>query len=148
MERKIYFYDKEKYFPLIKQFLRERGINVIDVRLCKYMEVDAEGNVEDILGKANFIVDTKNLEEGNFFYLFSEGRFWEAHESLEKIWRTKDGKEKDFQQSLILIATAMLKYCKGEKDIAFKLIMNAREILGKTTNNELLEFLKNIIVQK
>ncbi|NON61711.1 DUF309 domain-containing protein, partial [Acidianus sp. RZ1] len=118
MERKIYFYDKEKYFPLIKQFLRERGINVIDVRLCKYMEVDAEGNVEDILGKANFIVDTKNLEEGNFFYLFSEGRFWEAHESLEKIWRTKDGKEKDFQQSLILIATAMLKYCKGEKDIA------------------------------
>ena len=40
MKRVIYFYPKDCCDYTIKDKLRQMGINVIDVRICKYVEID------------------------------------------------------------------------------------------------------------
>jgi len=41
--------------------------------------------------------------------LFNDGRYWEAHEAWEDVWRTAAGQERAFVQALILLAAALHK---------------------------------------
>ncbi|ETN87758.1 DUF309 domain-containing protein [Thermus scotoductus] len=41
------------------------------------------------------------------WHLFQEGRFFEAHEVLEEVWREAQGEKRRFLQGLILLAAAL-----------------------------------------
>ena len=85
---------------LLKLRLREQlGERVIDVRTCILTEVDGYVNLEGL-----------NLSD-DLTSLILLRRFWEAHEKLETVWK-RDGNE--FARSLILLAAAEIKLCKGE----------------------------------
>ena len=47
--------------------------------------------------------------------LFNAGRFWEAHEALEVVWRATAGPERECWQGLILAAAAMLHRERGNR---------------------------------
>jgi uncharacterized protein len=47
--------------------------------------------------------------------LYNAGRFWEAHEALEVVWRATAGPERDRWQGLILAAAAMLHRERGNR---------------------------------
>jgi len=47
--------------------------------------------------------------------LYNAGRFWEAHEALEVIWRAAAPPERDCWQGLILAAAAMLHRERGNR---------------------------------
>jgi len=45
--------------------------------------------------------------------LYNAGRFWEAHEALETVWRASEGVERTLWQGLIQAAAAMLHRERG-----------------------------------
>jgi len=47
--------------------------------------------------------------------LYNAGRFWEAHEALEVVWRAASGPERSCWQGLILAAAAMLHRERGNR---------------------------------
>lgn len=47
--------------------------------------------------------------------LYNAGRFWEAHEALEAVWRAARAPERDLWQGLILAAAAMLHRERGNR---------------------------------
>jgi hypothetical protein len=47
--------------------------------------------------------------------LYNAGRFWEAHEAFEKVWRAAAGRERECWQGLILAAAAMLHRERGNR---------------------------------
>jgi hypothetical protein len=47
--------------------------------------------------------------------LYNAGRFWEAHEALEPVWRAAPPPERDFWQGLIQAAAAMLHRERGNR---------------------------------
>ena len=47
--------------------------------------------------------------------LYGAGRFWEAHEALEGVWRATHGRERECWQGLILAAAAMLHRERGNR---------------------------------
>ncbi len=54
--------------------------------------------------------------------LFNQGKFFEAHEVLEDVWRTASGLEKQFLQGLIQVAVALHHHSTGN-------IVGARSLL-------------------
>src|ERR1051326_1927978 len=42
--------------------------------------------------------------------LFNQGKYWEAHEAWEDIWRVSSGERKLYYQGLIQAAAALLHY--------------------------------------
>ena len=57
--------------------------------------------------------------------LFNGERYWECHEVLEGLWRTKQGEEKSLLQGIILICTAFVHHQKGEEEIAIGVLARA-----------------------
>jgi predicted metal-dependent hydrolase len=51
------------------------------------------------------------LEQG--LALIREGRFFEAHEELELVWRAADASERDFYQGLVHVAVAWYQAGRG-----------------------------------
>lgn len=47
--------------------------------------------------------------------LFNAGRYWEAHEALEAVWRCTSGPERAIWQGLIQAAAAMLHRERGNR---------------------------------
>jgi hypothetical protein len=47
--------------------------------------------------------------------LYNAGRFWEAHEALEVVWRATASPERECWQGLILAAAAMLHRERGNR---------------------------------
>jgi predicted metal-dependent hydrolase len=47
--------------------------------------------------------------------LFNQGRYWEAHEALEAVWREAVPPERDLWQGLIQAAAAMLHRERGNR---------------------------------
>ena len=45
--------------------------------------------------------------------LIREGRYFEAHEELELVWRAADGAERDFYQGLVHVAVAWYQAGRG-----------------------------------
>ncbi len=47
--------------------------------------------------------------------LYNAGRYWEAHEALEVVWRAAAAPERELWQGLILAAAAMLHRERGNR---------------------------------
>ena len=56
---------------------------------------------------------------------FNEERYWECHEVLEGIWKTKKDPEKRFLQSVILVCAAFVHHQKGEESVALGVLKRA-----------------------
>lgn len=56
---------------------------------------------------------------------FNAERYWEAHETLESIWRTTAGEEKLFLQGVILVCAALVHHQKGEDEVALGVLGRA-----------------------
>ncbi|AWR94744.1 DUF309 domain-containing protein [Acidianus brierleyi] len=120
------------FYPLI-DVKDLNGVNVIDIRKCKFTEIDiidSPDKVIKLLGIPLFIVDTDNIQ-GDFKKLFYECRFWEAHEVLEREWKKSSGELKKYLQALILICAAMIKFLKNQIDISDKLLQNALSLISE-----------------
>jgi uncharacterized protein len=57
--------------------------------------------------------------------LFNDERYWECHEVLEGVWRTKQGKEKNLLQGIILVCAAFVHHQKGEEAVALGVLGRA-----------------------
>ena len=62
--------------------------------------------------------------------LFNAERYWECHEVLEGIWRTKRGEDKLLLQGIILVCAAFVHHQKGEDRVALGVLERARRQLG------------------
>lgn len=57
-----------------------------------------------------------NLEElSNGIELFNQGKFFDAHEVLEDVWRTAPAAQKQFFQGLVQVAVAFHHYSAGNR---------------------------------
>jgi predicted metal-dependent hydrolase len=67
-----------------------------------------------------------------YFELFNQGRYFEAHEALEVLWLAERGKERaDFFKALIQLAGAFVHMEKGRLSPAAALFKLALGYLGK-----------------
>ena len=57
--------------------------------------------------------------------LFNAERYWECHEVLEGIWRTKLGDEKRLLQGIILVCAAFVHHQKGEDEVGMGVLRRA-----------------------
>jgi uncharacterized protein len=57
--------------------------------------------------------------------LFNDERYWECHEVLEGVWRTKQGLEKSLLQGIILVCAAFVHHQKGEEAVALGVLRRA-----------------------
>ena len=61
--------------------------------------------------------------------LFNAGKFYEAHEAWEDVWRPMHGAERDFFRGLIQLAVAMKKAREGNPAGAVRLLERAVQLL-------------------
>ncbi len=57
--------------------------------------------------------------------LFNDERFWETHEEVEALWKTKHGEEKEMLQGFILVAVAFVHLQKDEAEICISVLKRA-----------------------
>ncbi|MDG6917112.1 MAG: DUF309 domain-containing protein [Nitrososphaerota archaeon] len=57
--------------------------------------------------------------------LFDSERYWECHEVLEGVWRTKSGDERVLLQGMILVCAAFVHHQKGEDAVALGILERA-----------------------
>ena len=89
------------------------------------------------LVKLEFVRDLNlappHKEEADLFAeardLFNAERYWECHEVLEGVWRTKQGEEKLFLQGVILVCAAFVHHQKGEAKVALSVLRRAAKQL-------------------
>lgn len=61
--------------------------------------------------------------------LFNEERFWETHEEVEALWKTKEGAERELLQGFILVAVAFVHLQKDETEICLSILRRAMKKL-------------------
>lgn len=125
--------DPSQHDELLRE-LREllRGISeqVIDVRVGPdRLEVDLlASDVERVRDRLSALSEVEyavqvgeraagSVEEavGEAVSLIRQGRYWEAHEVLEGVWREAQGREKTALNGLILFAAAHVKLQRGDE---------------------------------
>ena len=57
--------------------------------------------------------------------LFNDQRFWETHEEVEALWKTKAGEEKEMLQGFILVAVAFVHLQKNEENLCLSILKRA-----------------------
>lgn len=57
--------------------------------------------------------------------LFNDERFWETHEEVEALWKSKRGEEKEMLQGFILVAVAFVHLQKNEAGICLSILKRA-----------------------
>ena len=67
--------------------------------------------------------DSQIVEEGVSF--FNEERFWESHEVLEQIWKSKRGDERTLLQGIILTTIAFVHHQKAKPNICISVLKRA-----------------------
>jgi len=133
--RYLIFYPLDAFKDLnqLKYELRRKGINLIDIRRGKYIEIDIMGepeNVTKLLGAPLFIVKVGSTRE-DLRKLINDMRFWECHEFLENKWKaTKNEEERRYLQGLILLFASLIKYLKGEEDISDILLEKSLSLIS------------------
>jgi len=60
---------------------------------------------------------------------FNSERYWEAHETLESVWRNASGEEKSYLQGLILVCAAFVHHQKREEEVALGVLRRAAKQL-------------------
>jgi hypothetical protein len=131
--RFLLFYPLNIYRENLKEELRNRGANIIDIRLGKYLEIDvldSKNIVINSLGKPLFEVEVGKDYNEKVWDLISQMRFWECHERLEEKWRNSNGFEKEYLQAVILVCASMIKYLKGEVEISDRLLEKALSLIA------------------
>jgi uncharacterized protein len=73
------------------------------------------------------LVDEFKLKQG--IALFNTGKFFEAHEALEDVWREMRGPERRYLQGLIQVAAGFHHYSRGNLEGARSLIGRGSERL-------------------
>ena len=81
------------------------------------------------LGEAPTHKSKEELIEEERGYFNSE-RYWEAHETLETVWRNAAGKEKSYLQGLILVCAAFVHHQKREEAVALGVMRRAAKQLA------------------
>lgn len=61
--------------------------------------------------------------------LFNAERYWECHEVLEGVWRTKQGEEKKLLQGVILVCAAFVHHQKKEGNVAMGVLLRSQPLL-------------------
>ncbi|BDC19602.1 DUF309 domain-containing protein [Acidianus sp. HS-5] len=121
-------------YPLVVSITNLKDVNIIDIRRCKYTEIDIIDDpqkVISILGQPIKIIRIGEIKE-SFQELFFNCRFWEAHEVLEGIWRKEtDEKKKKYLQGLILLCASMIHYLKGHEEVSDELIGKALSLISE-----------------
>ncbi|MCS6785119.1 MAG: DUF309 domain-containing protein [Candidatus Caldarchaeum sp.] len=129
MKRFILIVNNKGYSPAdgrkIIENLRGLGYRVVDVRIAKnHIEIDLLSEfpsfVEgfELLETVEIGEKTMVNHEDDFrkaIDLFNRERFWEAHETLEPIWRSSKGVEKQVLHGLILTAAAFVHLQKNDR---------------------------------
>ena len=64
-----------------------------------------------------------------YFNLFNQEKFFEAHEVLEALWRETKGSERDFYQGLIQLAASLVHFQKRNLTGGLKLFQTASAYL-------------------
>lgn len=133
----------------IKEKLKQKIPGINDVRIDKYhIEIDLFSENEDyidIIGtyfnkKPIEIIDINKKLGADYRYYLKKGRFWEAHESLEEIWKIeKDQKIKNSIKAAIQFCAAMVHFQRCNDDTANEILKRAILIDSDPT------FLKHII---
>ena len=109
--------------------LRRLGFEVMEV-----VNIEDEARVDNELDMGSSI--TKYVE------LFNRERFWEAHEVLEKIWRSN---RDEGIRGLIILAAAFVKIQENNPGAFKRLMMTAKELI---MNNEIPWINKESILRK
>ncbi|MDG6901199.1 MAG: DUF309 domain-containing protein [Nitrososphaerota archaeon] len=66
---------------------------------------------------------------------FNSERYWEAHETLESVWRAAAGDEKSYLQGLILVCAAFVHHQKREETVALGVLRRASRQLSYGANH-------------
>ncbi len=66
--------------------------------------------------------------------LFNEERYWEAHETLEYVWKNAAGMEKQILNGIILVAAAFVHHQKDEQDICISILHRAKRKFDGTSD--------------
>jgi uncharacterized protein len=61
--------------------------------------------------------------------LFNEEKYWEAHETLEYVWKNSSGIEKQILNGIILVAAAFVHEEKNETDVCLSILERAKKKL-------------------
>src|ERR671918_2838830 len=61
--------------------------------------------------------------------LFNDEKYWEAHETLEYVWKNTTGIEKEILNGIILVAAAFVHDEKDEPDVCISILRRARKKL-------------------
>lgn len=75
-----------------------------------------------------FSVDRETYSHG--IRLFNEGKFFDAHEVLEDVWRAAPAEQKQFLQGLIQLAVALHHHSRGNTIGALSLLKRAARNLA------------------
>ncbi|WP_232516075.1 DUF309 domain-containing protein [Sulfuracidifex tepidarius] len=142
--RTILFYNKTLFTKDLKELLRLRS-NIIDIRKGpKYMEVDILGDYSGVITTLGDPLFKSNRFED--FSCFWDGRFWEAHEAIESLWRgERDLDMRNYYQALILVCASMIKFYKGELKVSDDLMEKALSLLTKVPGYKREEAFKKLI---
>lgn len=125
-----------------RSLLENLGIVVRDARVSsKFVEFDAsmpdEKSVKEVLSKLEGIspiasyehVVERHMEKEDAIKhaikLFNEEKYWGAHETLEGVWKSATGTEKDILNGIILVAAAFVHDEKDEQGICLSILRRA-----------------------
>jgi uncharacterized protein len=117
-----------------------------DTRISKrYIEFDtsiSEGmDVKTIIARIESIAPLAGYEEiaerhmekdraiERAIQLFNDERYWEAHETLEYLWKNATGTEREILNGIILVAAAFVHDEKDEPDVCISILRRARKKL-------------------
>ncbi|MCS7117605.1 MAG: DUF309 domain-containing protein [Thaumarchaeota archaeon] len=126
----------------VKTLLSGTDARVIEVRISDLrVEVDLRTErVHEVIERLRAIGEVLyhvavGVDEGDVdpferaLTLYGDRRYWEAHESLEALWRRSSGDEKALLNGLILLAAAHVKLQVGDAEGYFRLLGRALEKL-------------------
>lgn len=82
-----------------------------------------------------FAVTSRQPEYFRGIALFNEGRFFDAHEVLEDVWRGASHPEKRIWQGLVQVAVAFHHYSTGNRVGMRSVLVRAMKNLGEHPRN-------------
>ncbi len=146
----------------LKEAFRAKGLRVVDVRVAtNHIEVDILSETrpqlldEEVMEIIELTEKTASAPPNTVekaVALFNSERFWEAHETLEPLWRQSKPPEKDILHGVILTAAAYVHLqkndVKGFKSIlrrALKALSNAPKSYHGISIDHLRREVENVI---
>ncbi len=138
-------HDRQGFLTVVKSISTYLGARAVNPKWTSYgaLEIDlfagSTGDLELVVAALEPLARiefARNLDEpptamskeeilAEAVRLFNAERFWEAHETLERIWRTSDGPEKRLVQGIILVCVAFVHTQKEKQAVAMGVVKRA-----------------------